>query len=372
MTILYLKCRYCCCFLLAFFCLQRACAQTSFTGKVINEKDDAAIQNASVYFNNTTIATQTNQQGEFKFEAIPFLNTELVIFSPGYELIVFKPTTAQLSVKRFVFKLHAKELPELPKQNLNPELKKNYLNAFYQGFLGITEEAAHCEVSNGKDIYFTGDKTNGGFSAFADTALVIINNLLGYKIYYNLVQFFYDGFNGRSYFTGYCRYEELGDEKQFRQTRSHCYFGSSQHFYRSLVAHRLNEQGFGVFINSPAKAPAGKNSKKNEGDDNFTPLTEQQILWIDSSNNFSIGIKGKLVIQYNKNPHSKSYLSKILLYLEGDLKKGIEANIDIKNAPLELTTIGVPVDDTNIEYGGYWSYEKLANTLPFDYQPELR
>lgn len=371
MTILYPKYRYYYCFLLAFFCLQQACAQISFTGKVINETGGIAIQNASVYFNNTTIATQTNQQGEFKFEAVPFFNTELIIFSPGYELIVFKPTTAQLLVKKFIFKLHSKESPALPKENLTPELKKNYLNAFYQGFLGITDEAFHCEVSNGKDIYFTEDKRNGGFIAFADSALVITNTLLGYKIYYNLGDFFYDGFNGRSYFAGYCRYEELGDEKQFLSNRSHAYFGSSQHFYRSLIAHQLNKEGFGVFINKPAKASRDKNADQNVGDNNFSPITEQQILWIDSSNNFSIGIKGKLVVQYNKNPHSKSYLSKILPYLEGDLKKGIEANIDIKTAPLELTTIGVPVDDTNVEYGGYWSYEKLGNLLPLDYKPEL-
>ena len=100
MATLYLKCQCCCIFLLFFF-LKQACGQTSFTGKVINENNDSPIQNASIYFNNTTIDTQTNQQGEFKFDNINSLNTELVIFCYGYELIVFKPTAAQLAVKIF-------------------------------------------------------------------------------------------------------------------------------------------------------------------------------------------------------------------------------------------------------------------------------
>ena len=369
MATLYLKCQCCCIFLLFFF-LKQACGQTSFTGKVINENNDSPIQNASIYFNNTTIDTQTNQQGEFKFDNINSLNTELVIFCYGYELIVFKPTAAQLAVKRFVFKLHPKEILRTKTEHLPVEIKTIYQNIFYKNFIGITEEATKSSISNEDDIYFIADTAGKYFRVFADTPIVIINNLLGYKMVYNMVEFFYNEITTQAFFTGYCRYEKLGDDKQFQHSRNKCYKGSMQHFYRSLVANQLYQQGFNTFLINPATAPGDRTNTIIYDRENARPITAQQILMIDSSNNFSIGIDGRLLVQYNKNPATKWYLSQEVPYLSGDLEKGIEVYIDIKNSPIELTSIGVPVDDTNISFDGYWNYERVANTLPYDYQPE--
>ena len=362
-----------CVFLLTIFCAPALCAQVSFTGKVIDEKGDIAIENASVYFNNTSIATQTNAQGEFTFNNIPFFNTELVIYSPGYELVVFKPTAAQLAVKKFVFKMQAKQKAAILKNSPVGDSRKLYLDAFFQGVVGITQEADQCTITNATAIRVGAGSENSGFIVVADTALVIVNNMLGYTLHYNLEQFLFDGYTRRSYFTGYCRYEPLGTDKQFQLNRNHCYFGSSQHFYRSLVANKLYEQGFGVFMKDTTQAPHGIHTgEADDGGDRLLPITAQKILWIDSTNNFSIGVKGKLVVQYNRNPYSKPYLAQVLNYVEGDLKKGMEANIAIKAAPVELTTIGVPVNDNTVDYGGFWSYEKLANTLPLDYQPDAK
>ena len=366
MATLYLKCRFFC-ILLLFFFIRPTCAQTSFTGKVINENDGSPIQNASLYFNNTTIATQTNGQGEFKFDNINSLNTELVIFCYGYQLIVFKPTAAQLAVKRFVFKLSVKEIVQTEKEDLSLKLKANI---FYMNFVGITEEATKSFITNEKDIYFIEDTSNSCFRVYSDTSIVIINKLLGYKMSYNLVEFFYNEITTQAFFTGYCRYEKLGDDKQFQHSRNKCYKGSMQHFYRSLIANQLYQQGFNTFLINPAATPDDSTNTIIYNKENARPITAQQILMIDSSNNFFIGINGRLLVQYNKNPGTKSYLAQILPYLSGNLDKGIEVYIDFRNSPIELTSIGVPVDYTNISFDGFWNYERVANTLPYDYEPE--
>ncbi|CAN5572779.1 hypothetical protein BH11BAC5_BH11BAC5_21080 [soil metagenome] len=362
--------KYVYCFLLsAFFFLQPVCAQLSFRGKVIDENGDAAIPHATVYFNNTTIATETNAKGEFSFDNIRFFNTEVVIVSPGYELFAFRPAEAKMGANKFVFKMRAKKAGVVPTAGVEAANTASYREAFRQGLLGITNEAAQSTVNNITDVYFENDTTSGGFNAAADTTLTIVNKLCGYKMYYNLVAFYYDAFTRQSYCSGYCRYEVLGDVKQFQTARNHCYFGSSQHFFRSLVANKLYEEGFGIFVKDTIPAAGGS----NPGDeDRYRPITATQVLWIDSTNNYSIGIKDKLIIQYNSNPTTKSYLRTILEYIDGDLKKGIEASVAIKHAPVELTTIGVPVADSEMEYGGFWSYEKLANALPLDYQPDLK
>ena len=369
MATLYLKCRFFC-ILLLFFFIKPTCAQTSFTGKVINENDGSPIQNASVYFNNTTIATHTNGQGEFKFDNINSLNTELVIFCYRYELIVFKPTAAQLAIKRFIFKLHTKEIIGTKKEDLSLKLKTGPQNIFYSNFVGITEEAAKSSITNEKDIYFIQDSANQSFRVYSDTPIVIINSMLGYKMSYNLVAFFYNEITTEAFFTGYCRYEKLGDDKKYQRSRNKCYNGSMQHFYRSLIANQLYQKGFNTFLINPEVVPGDSTNTIIYHKENARPITAQQILMIDSSNNFFIGINGRLLVQYNKNPATKSYLSQIVPYLSGNLDKGIEVYIEIRNSPIELTSIGVPVDDTNISFDGFWNYERVANTLPYDYQPE--
>ncbi len=369
MATLNLKC-YCCCISLLFFFLKQTCAQTSFTGKVINENNDSPIQSASIYFNNTTIGTYTDQQGEFKFEDINSLNTELVIFCYGYELIVFKPTAAQLAVKRFVFKLHPRKLLRTKTEDLSVEMKIICQNIFYKNFMGLTKEATKSSIINADDMYFIPHTARKYFRVFADTAIVIINNLLGYKMSYNLVEFFYNEMADQAFFAGYCHYEKLDDDKKYQHSRNNCYKGSMQHFYRSLVANQLYQQGFSTFLLMPVNAQSDNNNDIVYNKENAIPITAQQILLIDSSNNFSIGINGRLLVQYHKDPVTKSYLAQVLPYLSGDLDKGIEVYIDIKNSPIELTSIGVPVDDTNISFEGYWNYEGVANTLPYDYQPQ--
>src|SRR5881394_2188559 len=86
-----------------------ASAQINIVGKAMDETDDTPLPGASVYFNNTTIGTYTNVQGDFYFRALRLPGTELVVFCPGYELLVFKPIAEQVDGKRIILKLRKNE-----------------------------------------------------------------------------------------------------------------------------------------------------------------------------------------------------------------------------------------------------------------------
>jgi hypothetical protein len=365
---------YCCFVVLLLFSLQ-AYSQINITGRVVDENNDRPLPGASVYFNNTTIGTYTNQQGEFYFDAINLLNTELVISYPGYELLVYKPIEAQIKGKKILFKLQINKLAQKTKLQLGDEVRKGWLNVFYQSFLGNTEEASKATITNAQQIYFTEGNSKSSIAAYADTPLVIINKMLGYKISYNLVEFLYDDATGQNYFYGYARYDEPGDSKRWIKNRQRCYYGSTLHFYRSLIAHDLYRQGFGVFLLQPVKDtllksnPVGDANKLPFSPVVPVPMTEVQILYIDSTNNYSIRLNGQLLVQYNKNTATQNYLNQ-QIYMEGNLDKGVESRILFKTSPIELNSEGVPSDATSIEYTGYWMYEKLANKLPYNYQPD--
>lgn len=373
MTSLKIKWRCCCCLVLLLFSIP-VYSQINITGRVVNENDDAPIQGASVYFNNTTIGTYTNQQGYFYFEGISFLNTELVISCTGYEVLVFKPTAAQVAEKRFIFKLQAKGQPLKNALIVTDAVRKRGMDIFQKNFLGITEEATKSTINNERNIYFTQGDSKTSFRAYADTPLVIINDMLGYKIRFDLVEFWYDEETGQAYFWGYTRFEELGDNKRWIKNRQHCYYGSTMHFYRSLITNQLYQQGFSTYLIQPVKntTRAGQNSdpseKSADGRMMAVPVSAQQILYIDSTNNFSIRLTGQLLVQYNKEPSSKNFLTQNI-FMEGNLPRGVESYILFKASPIGLNNAGVLNDATNVEYSGYWIYEKVANMLPFNYAP---
>jgi len=365
------KWRWYSCLLLLLFSLP-AYTQINIFGRVVDEKDDSPLPGASVYFNKTTIGTYTNPQGNFHFYDIDLLNTELVISCPGYDVVAFRPTDAQVKDKRLIFKLHPKKEPVQKTAGEIDSFRNTQLYFFYLYFLGTTEEATEATISNQRQINFTEADSNGSFNAYADMPLVIINNMLGYKISFDLVDFYFNEVNRSTYYFGYSRYEELGDPKKYVKQRRHTYYGSSMHFYQSLVADQLYEQGFGTFLVQPVKDSTVVVKKRDAAlqqpvDEILpSPLRAQEILYIDSTNNFSIRIAGELLVQYNKDPFPKNFLTQ-RINMEGYLPKGVESSIFFKTSPIELNKVGLPVDDTNIEYAGYWMYEKIANTLPINY-----
>ena len=362
----------CCLILLLLFSFP-AYTQTDITGRVVDEKDNTALANVSVYFNNTTIGTYTSKEGDFHFEGIRMLNTEMVIYCPGYEVLLFKPTANQVEGKRIVFKLHTKALAP-NKMELTEMNRKKYLSLFRQFFLGVTQEATESKIINESIIYFTQGESETSLILTADSPLVIINSMLGYKIHFNLEEFWFDELTGQNYYLGYARYEELGDNKKWIRNRKNCYYGSSLHFYRSLVAHQLYQQGFGTFLIKPAKDSAAV--KLQIGGmvvplDSMLvePVSASDMLFIDSNNNLSIRAAGQLLVQYDKNPSAKSFLIQNGFMIDNGVK-GVESYIRFKESSIGINYRGVLDDYSNVEYSGYWIYEKIANTLPYNYQPD--
>jgi hypothetical protein len=376
MKTLQIKWRYSCCLLL-LCCSLKAYTQINIFGRVITDSGSIPVAGASVYFNNTTCSTTTNKKGEFEI-AIPFfLNTALVISSPDFELLVYNPAVEQITGVKFVFKLMRKNTTAPAKAQLSKAVKKRWFGIFLEGTLGPSEEASKCIISNPAVIYFINGDAPNSFSVLADSPVVFINTMLGYKITVDLEVFTFDAAAWQNNFVGYARYEALpGDQNKFIKNRRHCFYGSSMHFYRSLIANQLAQQGFGTFLiktaddTTNAKLELSSLLKLDYGITYAVPITAQQILYIDSTNNFSIRISNPLLVQYTGDPVAKNFLYKKSL-TEGLLDKGVESVITLKSTiAVGINSAGVPGNTVDLLYEGYWRYERIANTLPYDYRPE--
>lgn len=361
-------------FMLAFFCCvctYSAGAQFVIQGRIVDDSTGLPVPNTSIYLNRTTFETTSNTKGEFTIEATGMHSGELIVAAAGYEIFSYKLDISTTITKFYTFKLIKKR--QQKNIAILPDVKrKKELDNFKYALLGITEEASGCTIENIASVYFV--KTGDGNTtyAFADTPLFIINKLLGYEIVYDLIEFGDDKMKG-SYFLGSCRYREIGNNKQLARRRQQNYYGSTMHFYRSLINRNLDEQGFSMFEikkNQDSADLIRYISLVLTDPDSIAAISPLDILFIDSiTNEYYLKFNNPVIVQYNKTPHSVNYLSE-QGYVFGLNDNGFTAYIRLLTDKIILDSKGSVDDPQLVNYDGFWVYEKLGNQLPVNYQPE--
>lgn len=398
-------------FLLLLFAICPFCnafAQHFIVGKVVIE-NGTTLPGASVYLNNTTIGTATDENGEFKLE-VSEGNYTLVVSFLGY-----KPQELSITSESFET-FHTIKLAEtafdlgeviITKETFGEEWQYNLIR-FKETFLGRTELAKTCKILNEKDLRFNYDAKTNMLIAFAHRPLKIRHKGLGYLITYDLVDFFIKG--NYSFFSGYSRFQNLRKHirKKWKINRKKAYNGSQMHFFRSLMANKVQENGFIVNqfkrVKNP-KRPTESAIKKaykllmlhNEPIEDWTS-TELPKTKLDSAR-FTI-TKAKLPkykdLLYKQNVPCKDMISykneTAFLYFENHLmviylnepeeenyRKGFFSKEDVKPVQTSnfiLTKGKVGLDNSGvlrrvdaIINEGYWAFEAFATMLPFDYKP---
>lgn len=257
---------------------------------------------------------------------------------------------------------------------MNDAVRQAWMKTFRENFLGITQEADECKVENLSAVYFATGSSKNSFYAYADSPLVIINEMLGYKIYFDLVEFTFDKTNNRTSFLGYSRYEEMGNKRRWIKARRQNYYGSTMHFYRSLVANHLKQEKFAIFaINRQAQNADTAVKKTTVATGKFAvavPVTTLDILDTDSAaGKFYLHSSRQLMVTYDETPHSKFYLTR-KVFVRGLNRFGFTAYLTFDTDRVEIDKQGIVFNPMQIIYDGFWTYERLANQLPFNYSPD--
>jgi len=351
-------------------------AQVVIQGRVLDNATNLPVPNASVYLNNTSVGAVTNLKGEFIFTATSIYTGELIVTCVGYERILYKLENAAAAAKSYTFKLAVKENELKEVLVLADPIRRQWLKIFMDNFLGITEEADNSTIQNLDAIYFTMGENKNTIYAYADTPLIIINKMLGYKISFDLIEFNFNQNKGSTYFAGYTRYEEMGDKKRWIKNRKLNYYGSTMHFYRSLINRELKEQGFFLFeivkpnIKTDSIVKMTDTKMKMSNMSVAMPIEGSAILYIDSiTNDYSLRFPYRLMVQYDRYPHAGFYLSS-KTFVRGINPYGFTSYIDLLQDQVGLDVKGIVLSPLGLAYDGFWVYEKLANQLPFDYSPE--
>lgn len=346
------------------FCLLTfsVAAQDEFTasGKIIDSATTLPLANASVFCQNTTFGTTSNAEGSFSLK-LPKGGYDMVISYTGYETQVIRISATHAANLSIVLKQKDKSLQEVAIVGSNevPDGLAKYGKFFTDNFLGTDSNAAHCTIQNPEVLQFYFSKKRNRLKVRAKEDLIIMNDALGYKIKFQLDSFAYDYGPGLSVYTGFPFYEELpGSEEQkaaWNANREKAYRGSRLHFIRSWYAKTLGKDGFAIEQVDPASKVLKTTPINNPYDSSMYAEIE--------NNDVEINFNGRMRILYKNALPDPQYLRDTKT--PGSIRTQISI-LDISEG-FVIQQNGYFYDQNDVINIGYWSWQKLADEVPYDY-----
>lgn len=351
--------------LFVLFSICISAQQIVIKGKVTSNTN-TPLEGASVFLNNTTIGVLSNNLGEFELKA-PEGDYILVVYYMGY--ITFQKP---ISYKENSFvNVQLQEASELldevvlnAKKRKRTSPKKHYdFKRFRDAFIGNTKFSKSCTIENPEVLeYYYDDKMNK-LLVKAKKPIEITNKKLGYKLFYDLINFSMD--HNRTSFHGYTRYTELkGNKRQlkrWRKNRLKAYNGSLAHFFKSLFTANVKEEGF--LINQFKRDTIIlKNGKKFRNTILKQNLDYHNIVYRVKGDAF-LNFKHLLEVTYTKEKEESNYRPS-----GRRLNKQISI-LNLTDKHIQIYPSGKLSNPLAIHTEQYWSYEKMGDLLPLNYQP---
>lgn len=346
-----------------------AFAQADYTisGKIVDEETRLPLQGASVFAENTTIGTATNNDGVFQLK-LPNGGYSIVISFTGYNTETKRITTGDAGNSNMVIDLKKKEksMDEFvvkASYEVADGLAK-YGDFFMENFLGKTANGQISYIKNKEALKFFFYKRTNRLKILATAPLEIINEGLGYTIKYELDSFVHEYNTQVSVYTGYPLFQEMETSSldqliKWNTARKVAYNGSILHFMRSMYQKKLKEEGYEIqFI-----------VKKN---DKEVPLRVKDAYGTmnynrdDSTNTVEILPQYKDVAVIYKEEGSSP------LYVAANPDASAKFQLSVLNfTPGESLIIeqnGFYFEQNDVTISGYWAWEKVGDMLPYDFK----
>ncbi|MEO6405268.1 MAG: carboxypeptidase-like regulatory domain-containing protein [Ferruginibacter sp.] len=340
--------------------------QNYFTvaGQVLNEETRLPMQGASVFAQNTTLGTATDASGNFKLY-LPNGGYDIAITFTGFTTETKRVSSADGNNNLEIFlKQKEKEMAEVSIVSTS-EVKDGwdkYGTFFIDNFIGKTDNSSQCRILNPEALKFYFSKKRNRLKILSTEPVLIENKALGYNIRYALDSFTYEYNTDISFFTGSPLFEEQAadslQQKKWELARQEAYKGSLLHFMRSLYNKQLKEEDFEVqFIvkqNDKERALPLRNfyAALNYNMDDSSHTVEIK------PNQTEVGIL------YKKEKPAAGFINSH----PGepvDFQFSVLSFLPHNSIIIEQN--GYYYEQNEIAISAYWTWDKVANLLPYDF-----
>lgn len=394
------------------FCNASVFAQTTITGRVINHSDKSPIANASIFLSNTTIGNESSNDGTFILKGVKSGKYQMIVSVVGFKIYI-----ETININDYIVELHdieltpdIKALKEVKIRATSDPYRDIYLKVFKDQFLGTSDLASDCLLLNPEVLDFDYDRDKHVLTASSYDFLKIENKGLGYRLKYLINDFSYSTYSVTKhelYFQGFVVFEEMkgtdGQVKRWKRKRQEVYEGSEMHFLRSLVNDRMDDEGFrvlqwAIYQNPERPADSVIDSKvasfkklKVGGSKRYSdslrfwekkkdlkrvletlmdyPLNTGEIVKLtDQQDLYALGCDmDNLYITYNKDHH---FSKKGSVYHLNNYSNRETTLVQFKQPYAFFDKNGTVANVDAVAFNGAWSQNRVAELLPYDYEPE--
>lgn len=359
--------------LMTLFCM-RGWAQSSsvLKGRVLDESK-TPVAGATVFLSGTKYTVASDTGGYFVLTKLKTGDYKLVVKVVGY-----KPLTKDVTIRGAGQELVLQLQPDakyLKSVTVKPD--KSWLEnveTFRTQFLGESENAGKCKIVNPGVLSFTYDRATGDLNAEADDLLIIANPQLGYRLKYALARFVYNAKKGSVGYEGFPFYEELhgskDEEEEWKANRRKAYLGSIHHFMRSIYNQNCKAEGFMVYKikNRPAFNFSGNVGVKMD----YNPVSFDSLLTVVDEHHKKLEFTDAFYVVYTKEKESENYTggnhSLAGMYATRRMPDG-EISIVNRLGPVSIEESGSYIPTPWLTFEGYMGWERLADVVPFEYDP---
>jgi hypothetical protein len=386
-----------CCLVLFTAISFTAAAQSVISGKVISQASKAGVAKASVFLNNATFGTATNDDGTFNLYNVKPGQYDLIVSVLGFEEYTQKVQVGQAPINLSISLNPKVMMMREVVISSNADWKKNF-EQFKKDFVGTTDNAKYCKIDNPRILNLIYHRKTQELEASTDEFLVMENDALGYRVKFLLSEFNSSNLTHTINFAGSMLFEELpgsaAQKAKWKVKRDEAYYGSSRHFYRSLYKNRLTQEGFVIYDFSraidPHRPPEELIQRKlkqfrmvNRDSINYWLIQENMPKWYKEhltkppltvydvlrkpkqEGLFVLTFPNYLYVVYTKKHETDDFKD---LYRPLDMENFETSVITLFNPMVVFDMNGSVVADIPL-YEGTWSKAKLANLLPVDYEP---
>ena len=360
-------------FLMNVFSLFNARAQKTayhqIKGIVLTADTKSPLQGASVFAENTTIGTTTDEQGKFILW-LPEGGFDLAVSFTGYQTQSQHISNGNPADLQVTLSIKEKEMQEVSVVSTG-EVKdgwEKYGTFFLEEFLGKTPNSKLCKITNKEALRFFYSKRKDRLKVLAKEPLNIDNNALGYRITYELDSFIYEYKTTNALYTGVPKFDTLIPEtptqsNSWRENREMAYYGSALHFMRSLYRHQLTDDGYEIQeVSNIDQKEQWKSMDSNEVYDRIKfQRTDSGLVIIQPH-------AGMLGILYTYEVPAPEYLAE---NPESPNKEFQLTRLSLTpQKPLYVESNGYYYPQQDVVINDYWEWTRMADMLPYNYDPE--
>lgn len=347
---------------------------TKIKGWVRDAETMEPVFGAHVYINGSTVGTYTDQWGNYELNNLHPGNYQVVFSHVGYEPAAYEINStlpasyainALLNIATNV--LDGVEVKSMPLVDDENWIK--YYRQFIDEFIGNSYNSSKCTLKNPEIIEFSHMDSLDTYEAVIEEPLKMENRGLGYDVVFEVDYFISN--SRETKFHVRASFDELQPEnhrikKRWKKNRERSYNGSTFHFFRTLLNAKLKPEGYYIYLTTDID-----DRSKYQGGITLDDLISE------SNGRYYLRFENYLVVEYNKEIQHPEYLKPF-----GDDNRGYAiflGSADVTSSKHQISAITLKQDSVrvlkngqvnnpeDIQYFGYWSWERMSELMPVDY-----